>query len=98
MSKPILSAVLMVTAGAMASTSAFAAELTLPTAVHVRHHAVHVYDPCGCLHVSYVYHRELRATYGTGFDPRNFDQTEPYFYLGRVRAYPRYWVSADPLP
>ena len=34
---------------------------------------------------------------GTGFDPRNFDTTEPHYYLGRMRAYPRYWVSAGPL-
>jgi hypothetical protein len=50
--------------------------------------------PCGCLHERRVYHRELRSTYGTGFDPRNFDQTEPRYYLGALRAYPRYWVDA----
>jgi hypothetical protein len=46
--------------------------------------------PCGCLQVGYVLHRELRSTYGAGFDPRNFDQTEPYYYFGRMRSYPRY--------
>lgn len=51
--------------------------------------------PCGCLHVSFVRHRELESTYGLNFDPRDFDQTEPFYYLGRVRAYPRYWVDAD---
>jgi hypothetical protein len=52
---------------------------------------------CGRLHTSYVYHRELRSTYGAGFDPRNFDLTEPYYYPGAVRAYPRYWVDAEPI-
>jgi hypothetical protein len=45
---------------------------------------------CGCLHVTYDHHRELRSTYGTGFDPRNYDQTEPRYYFGKVRAYPQY--------
>jgi hypothetical protein len=52
------------------------------------------YGPCGCLHVSHVFHRELRTTYGLSFDPRNFDQTEPHYYFGAIRAYPRYWVDA----
>jgi hypothetical protein len=79
--------------------SAAAAELLpAPAAPHVRYrHAAPCCGPCGCLHVSYVYHRELRSTYGTGFDPRNFDQTQPYYYFGRVQAYPRYWVSVEPL-
>lgn len=50
---------------------------------------------CGCLHVTYDYHREVETTYGLNFDPRNFDQTEPYFYLGRMRAYPQYWVDGQ---
>jgi hypothetical protein len=57
---------------------------------------------CGCLDVTYIRHRELESTYGLAFDPRNDDQTEPYFYLGRMRAYPRYAVdgvaAAGPLP
>jgi hypothetical protein len=48
--------------------------------------------PCGCP-VTYVYHRELRSTYGIAFDPRNFDTTEPYYYYGPVRAWPRYWCQ-----
>lgn len=48
---------------------------------------------CGCLTVRYVYHRELRSTYGASFDPRNYDTTEPQFYLGRVRAYPQYFAD-----
>jgi hypothetical protein len=63
--------------------------------VHARQ-ATRWCDPCGRLRVSYDYHREMRMTYGTGFDPRNFDTTEPYYYFGRVRAYPQYWVEADP--
>ena len=46
----------------------------------------------------FSYHRELRTTYGIGFDPRNYDTTEPHYYLGPMRAYPRYWVSAAPAP
>jgi hypothetical protein len=51
--------------------------------------------PCGCLRVSYDHHREMLMTYGTGFDPRNFDTTEPYYYFGRVRAYPHFWVEGQ---
>ena len=53
--------------------------------------------PCGCLTVANVYHRELRSTYGLGFDPRNYDTAEPHFYFGRVRAYPRYFVDGIPV-
>jgi len=48
---------------------------------------------CGCLRVTYDYHRELRSTYGSHFDPRNYDQTEPHYHFGRVRAYPQYWTD-----
>lgn len=97
MSKPIIS-VMLIVAGAIAVTaSAFGAELLPPPGVRVRHlHVAPACGPCGCLRVTYVYHRDIRTTYGTGFDPRNFDQTEPYFYPGPVRGYPRYWVCADP--
>jgi hypothetical protein len=55
--------------------------------------------PCGCLQVTYVYHRALLSTYGTGFDPRNFDMTQPYYYFSRsVHAYPRYSVDGVPVP
>jgi hypothetical protein len=46
---------------------------------------------CGCLHTFYDYHRELRSTYGAHVDPRNYDQTEPHYYFGRLRAYPHYY-------
>jgi len=46
---------------------------------------------CGCLHALYDYHRELRSTYGTHVDPRNYDQTEPHYYFGNMHAYPNYY-------
>jgi hypothetical protein len=77
-----------------APVPAVAAELLPPAVAHVRYqHIAAWYGPCGCLHVSYVFHRELRSTYGLSFDPRNFDQTQPYYYFGALRAYPRYWVA-----
>jgi hypothetical protein len=51
---------------------------------------------CGCMNVFYDYHRELRSTYGTHLDPRNYDQTEPHYYFGKVRAYPHYWTGPPP--
>ena len=102
MSKPMISALvvgLAVAACVTSPTSTAAAELTLSAPIsQVRH--VHVPSrcgPCGCLHVSYVYHRELRPTYGTGFDPRNFDETQPHYHYGPVRAHARYWVEAEPI-
>ena len=102
MSRPMISALVLggvTVAGVPAApVSAVAAELLPPAVAHVHHHhAAAWYGPCGCLHVTYVFHRELRSTYGLGFDPRNFDQTEPYYYFGPLRAYPRYWVDAEPL-
>ena len=102
MSTPTISALVagMITAAGVPAVpaSAVAAELLPPAVPHVRpHHAAPFCGPCGCLRVSYVYHRELRTTYGLSFDPRNFDQTEPYYHFGAVRAYPRYWVDADPV-
>ena len=102
MSMPIMSAVVlgMVVAASVPAVpvSATAAELLPPAVAHVRHHYAAPYcGLCGCLRVSYVYHRELRSTYGLSFDPRNFDQTEPYYHFGPVRAYPRYRVEADPV-
>jgi hypothetical protein len=55
--------------------------------------------PCGCLQVTFVYHRQLLSTYGTGFDPRNYDTTQPHYYFSRtVHAYPRYSVDGVPVP
>lgn len=69
-------------------------------AVHAHHGVVRAADcgPCGCLTVRYVYHRYVGSTYGAGFDPRDYDTTEPHFYLGPVRAYPRYFVNGIPVP
>lgn len=98
MSKPIISALVVgiVTAAGVpvVSSSATAADLPIP---NHRNAAAHWCGPCGCLHVTYEHHRELRSTYGIGFDPRNYDQTEPHYYFGPMRAYPRYWVAADPI-
>lgn len=98
MSTPTISALLagMVVAAAVpaATVTAITAELLPPAVAHVRHrHAARCCGPCGCLHVSYVYHKELRSTYGLSFDPRNFDQTEPYYYYGPMRAYPTFWCE-----
>jgi hypothetical protein len=102
MSRLMISALVLgaVTAAGVpaAPVSAVAAELLPPAVARVRHqHTAAWYGPCGCLHVSYVFHRELRSTYGLSFDPRNFDQTQPYYHFGPLRAYPRYWVDADPV-
>lgn len=81
----------------MSSGLVGAAELPLPNG-----HAVAAgrapaeCGPCGCLQVTYEYHRDIQTTYGLGFDPRNYDTTEPHFYLGRLKAYPRYWVDGMP--
>jgi hypothetical protein len=96
MLKPIMSALIVggVTATGVLSAPVFAAELQVPpTGAHVRQAAE--CGPCGCLHVTYDYHRELRSTYGLSFDPRNFDQTQPYYYFGPVRAYPRFWCDVQ---
>jgi hypothetical protein len=95
MSKAILAAALVgvvATAGVLVGNSSAGAAELLAQPMH--HHAAFWCRPCGCLHVSYAYHRELRSTYGLNFDPRNFDQTQPYYFLGPVRAYPRYWCDA----
>ena len=99
MSKPITLAIVVAAAGVAAvPVFAAAAELLPPAVAHVRHHyGAPCCGPCGCLHVGYVYHRELGSTYGLSFDPRNFDQTEPYYHFGPIRAYPRYWVDAEPV-
>jgi hypothetical protein len=69
-----------------------AADLNVPPQVASAHLSPHC-GPCGCLRVTHVYHRSMESTYGVEFDPRNYDQTEPHFYFGRLRAYPRYFVE-----
>lgn len=51
-------------------------------------------DVCGCLRTYYVHHRALLSTYGANFDPNNYDFTEPRYFYGPERPYPRY--SLDP--
>jgi hypothetical protein len=55
-------------------------------------------DSCGCLSMTLEYHRELKYTYGAHFDPRSFDATEPYYYYGAMKAYPRYWSTRTAQP
>lgn len=78
-----------------APRTGLAADLDLPTKASPAREAS--CGPCGCLHVTYEYHRQLELTYGLNFDPRNFDQTQPYYYMGAVKAYPRYWCGSDGL-
>ena len=72
-----------------------AAELEVAPAIGHAQTRAAVGCDCGCgdLRVARVYHRESLATYGLGFDPRNDDPTQPHYYFGRLRAYPRYYVS-----
>jgi hypothetical protein len=77
---------------------AVAADLSMPRAEAAEASAEPPCGPCGCLTVTYVRHRELRSTYGAGFDPRNFDTAEPQFYFGPMKEYPRYYVDGAPIP
>ena|ERR1700722_8061444 len=92
--------VLALLATAPAWTSALAADLSIHRrAAEPHRHYVETYGDCRCgppWGVT-VYHRDLRATYGAGFDPRNYDQTEPHFYFGPVHRYVRYY-PAGPFP
>ncbi len=95
MSKRMISALLlgMATAAVTVPTAlpAAAADLGVPA---VR--AARACPRCGCLQVWYIRHPELRSTYGLAYDPRNYDGTEPHYYYGPVRAYPRYAVEGGP--
>jgi hypothetical protein len=70
-----------------------ATELPTPSINHADIGAPVYCGPCGCLGVAYSYHPELRSTYGVGFDPRNYDTTQPHYYFGRMRAYPQYYID-----
>jgi hypothetical protein len=54
----------------------------------------HCEDSDGCWYTHYVRHRVLLSTYGAGFDPNNYDFTEPHYFFGGERDFPRY--SWDP--
>jgi hypothetical protein len=89
--------VLLALAGAFTVPSlALAADLTVAKAAEAS--AEPPCGPCGCLTVTYVRHRELRSTYGAGFDPRNFDTAEPHYFFGAMKEYPRYYVDGAPIP
>jgi hypothetical protein len=88
----LLAGVFAVTGLIAASDVAAAADLPIPVKGA---RAARWCGPCGCLHATYNYHRELLATYGIDYDPRSFDTTEPHYFYGAVRGYPRYWVAAD---
>lgn len=88
-------AVMMSAVASLLTGAARAADMGVPESAAV---APAGCGPCGCLTVTYVRHRELRSTYGTGFDPRNFDETEPHYYFGPMRTYPRYYVNGVPVP
>lgn len=98
MSKAISLLVSLVTLSGLAASvgPAVAADRPLPPPV-VQAPVSSNCGPCGCLQVGYDHHRVLESTYGTAFDPRNDDQTEPHYYWGRVRAYPRYFVDGIPV-
>ena len=72
---------LLATCGAW--SGAVAADRSIPR------HAYRDYDASVPSFI-YVYHRDLRQTYGTGYDARNYDETEPHYYFGPVRRYIRY--------
>jgi hypothetical protein len=91
----------MLTAAAFAaSVAAFSSQpldaAGLATTRATPHHGRAPCGPCGCVSVVYVYHRELQSTYGLGYDPRNYDATQPRYYFGAIRAYPRYLVDRIP--
>jgi hypothetical protein len=88
-----VAAVALVTA--LLPYSAKAADTVAPLPGY-HHRVFHYKDSCGCLHLTYHYHRELRFTYGAFSDPRSFDTQEPYFYYGPVKAYPEYFVEVYP--
>lgn len=95
MRRSLLAVGVSVAATTLSCSCTGAAELRAPRPIA---HPAGYCGPCGCLGVEYVYHRELRSTYGLGFDPRNYDTTQPKYYFGPIRAYPRYFVEGAPVP
>ncbi|MGO4870645.1 MAG: hypothetical protein ACLPGW_08550 [Roseiarcus sp.] len=80
--------------GVVWSSSVEAADVAGPRETMSASSVEHCGEVCGCWRTDYVRHRELLSTYGAGFDPNNYDFTEPHYYYGRERLYPRY--SRDP--
>jgi hypothetical protein len=91
-SLPALAVVALLGAIALPN-AARAADQDIQGRIRSEHYGQRSCGCCGCLHVTYDHHRELRSSYGTGFDPRNYDQTEPRYSFGKVRAYPQYWTD-----
>ena len=89
MAKPLIAAFVLAATGGLLAGGARAADLGVPGPGVQADQC----GPCGCVDVTYDHHRELRSTYGLAFDPRNFDQTQPYYDFGPVRAYPRFWCD-----
>ena len=92
MSKLTISALLLGVAaavGAMPATPAAAADLAVPAPV-ARVPEVRV--PSRMAHPTPVVAVDLRS----GLRPAELRQTEPHYYYGPVRAYPRYAVEGAP--
>jgi hypothetical protein len=100
MSKPMkltfLGGLIFAVGSFVTSVPSVAADMAVPGAAVERQAAA--CGPCGCLHVTWTHHRVLESTYGLDFDPRNFDQTEPYYVYGPVRAYPHFWCELSSAP
>jgi len=80
--------------GAVWSSAVEAADFAAPHRAIVRSRVKRCDDACGCWYSYYVRHRVLLSTYGAGFDPNNYDFTEPHYFYGPERVYTRY--SRDP--
>jgi hypothetical protein len=89
MAKPLIAVFIFAAAAGLVAGSARAADLGVPGPGGQAAEC----GPCGCVGVTYDHHRELQSTYGLAFDPRNFDQTEPYYYFSAERAWPHYWCD-----
>ncbi len=77
--------------GAIWSSSAEAADVAAPRKAIAASSVERCVEVCGCWHTYYVRHRVLLSTYGAGFDPNNYDFTEPHYFYGQERFYPRYF-------
>jgi hypothetical protein len=94
MSRLIIGLALIFAAGGIACSSSVRAADLAASPMRSAASPVEHCDDYGCWYAIYVRHRALLSTYGAGFDPNNYDFTEPYYYYGRERTYVRY--SRDP--
>jgi hypothetical protein len=95
MSKPLIGALILGALSAVVLPGAVNRATAADLQVSPRSYQAADCGPCGCLHVTYDYHREVLTTYGLGFDPRNYDTTQPHYFLGATRAYPHYSCDGD---